>query len=521
MTDITEKSTAEDADAAVEPAADAAPSRRKKTSTASFGTGSRESHDASAFYARFVPPTISNDETVVAPTERPQRNAFLLGSAESLLADEKLVKDNSVALVVTSPPYFVGKTYEEAMGQGHVPAEYEEHLANLHRVFALCARKLEPGGRIAVNVANLGRKPYRSQAADIIRIFEDLGLLVRGEIIWKKGEGMNSSTAWGSFQKPSNPVLRDLTERIVVASKGRFDRAIPSRRRKDMNLPSEGSIFKEEFMSATKDVWEIPAESATRVGHPAPFPVDLPKRLIDLYTYRDDLVLDPYMGSGSTAVAALRKGREFIGCETDQKYIDLSESRIAIETQRIADNQERLEKFKVVVPAVKAAKSDEMPTHARAVAEGRKAEEIAHIVLTECGFEIQSARTKLRSGPVIDIVAKGRDGQMWHFDVTGAFTTERGGLRRTDTIWKSLGKAAVRQSDALAKDTGARYVLLTTSLPPSGVGLRALKSAQESELIFDALEMLREEHQKRLVRLANGDIDAREPIGPSEPDALF
>jgi len=478
MTDTT--NTSQESPAAT-PEIDAQVTRRKKTSTASFGTSARESHDSSAFYARFVPPTISDDETVVAPPDRPRRNAFLLGSAESLLADEKLVKDNSVALVVTSPPYFVGKTYEEAMGQGHVPAEYEEHLANLHRVFALCARKLEPGGRIAVNVANLGRKPYRSQAADIIRIFEDLGLLVRGEIIWKKGEGMNSSTAWGSFQKPSNPVLRDLTERIVVASKGRFDRAIPSRRRKDMNLPSEGSIFKEEFMSATKDVWEIPAESATRVGHPAPFPVDLPKRLIDLYTYRDDLVLDPYMGSGSTAVAALRKGREFIGCETDQEYIDLSQSRIDAEHQRIS----------------------------------------AHIVLTECGFEIQSAKTKLRSGPVIDIVAKGRDGQMWHFDVTGAFTTERGGLRRTDTIWKSLGKAAVRQSDTLTKDTGARYVLLTTSLPPSGVGLRALKSAQESDVIFDALEMLREEHQKRLVRLANGDLDAREPIGPSEPDALF
>jgi len=408
-------------------------SASKGTKTASFGTSSRESHDSSAFYARFVPPVLSDDETVVPPAERPFENQIFHGTAQAMLAGEDNVKDNSVALVVTSPPYFVGKDYEEAMGQGHVPAAYEDHLASLHEIFAACVRKMEPGGRIAVNVANLGRKPYRSQAADIIRIFEDLGLLVRGEIIWKKGEGMNSSTAWGSFQKPSNPVLRDLTERVVIASKGRFSRALQPAKRKELGLPSNGAIFKEEFMSATKDVWEIPAESATRVGHPAPFPVALPKRLIDLYTYRDDLVLDPYMGSGSTAVAALRKGREFIGCETDQQYIDLSQSRIDAEHQRISDNQDRLEKFKVVVPAVKAAKSEEMPTHARAVAEGRKAEEIAHIVLTECGFEIQSAKTKLRSGPVIDIVAKGRDGQMWHFDVTGAFTTERGGLRREPT----------------------------------------------------------------------------------------
>ena len=287
------------------------------TTTASFGTSARESHDSSAFYARFVPPVISEDETVVPPGERPAVDETRLGTAENLLADESFVADNSVALVVTSPPYFVGKTYEQAMGQGHVPAEYEDHLSNLHRVFALCVRKLEPGGRIAVNVANLGRKPYRSQAADVIRIFEDLGLLVRGEIIWKKGEGMNSSTAWGSFQKASNPVLRDLTERIIVASKGRFDRAVSARRREELGLPCHGSIFKEEFMAATRDVWEIPAESATRVGHPAPFPVDLPKRLIDLFTYYDDLVLDPFMGAGTTAVAAVRTGRSFVGCETE------------------------------------------------------------------------------------------------------------------------------------------------------------------------------------------------------------
>lgn len=502
---------------------------KRGTETASFGTGARESHDSSAFYARFVPPEISDDETVVAPVDRPFQDTIFHGTAQEVLTGDASVRDNSVALVVTSPPYFVGKTYEEAMGQGHVPAEYEEHLQILHSVFEASVSKLEPGGRIAVNVANLGRKPYRSQAADIIRIFEDLGLLVRGEIIWKKGEGMNSSTAWGSFQKPSNPVLRDLTERIIIASKGRFDRALSSRRRKELGLPCDGSIFKEEFMSATKDVWEIPSESATRVGHPAPFPVDLPKRLIDLYTYYGDLVLDPFMGAGTTGVAAIRKGRHYVGCETEQQYIDVANERIDRERERQAEHQEARERFNVVIPAVKAKAGTQQTTtdedpQARAVREGQKAENVARVVLEECGFKAISEKKKqLKCGVLIDVVAQSADGQIWHFDVTGAFTSERDGLRRTDTLWKSLGKAGARQFDTDV--AGVRYVLLTTSLPESGTGLRALRACQQGDerIIFDAIEMLSAEGQERLRTYATDgrDVDAPDQIGPAGPDALF
>ena len=503
-----------------------ASSAKRGTTTASFGTGARESHDSSAFYARFVPPTLSDDETVVSPAERPFENEIFHGTAQAMLADESNVKDNSVALVVTSPPYFVGKDYEEAMGQGHIPAAYEDHLATLHDVFAACTRKLEPGGRIAVNVANLGRKPYRSQAADVIRIFEDLGLLVRGEIIWKKGEGMNSSTAWGSFQKPSNPVLRDLTERVVIASKGRFSRALQPAKRKELGLPSDGSIFKEEFMSATKDVWEIPAESATRVGHPAPFPVALPKRLIDLYTYYDDLVLDPYMGAGTTAVAAVRSGRCYVGCETEVPYIDISNERIRDERERLVESQARRERFKVLIPAVK--KDDEQvqvdDPQARAVREGQKAESIARVIVEECGFTGLSLKKKnLKCGVAIDLVAQSVDGATWHFDITGSFTSERDGLRRTDTLWKSLGKAAARQFDPECE--GVRYVFLTTSLPDSGTGLKALRACQtgDNRIVFDALEMLSAEGQQRLQQYAIDGLDAEPPssIGPAEPDALF
>jgi len=494
---------------------------RKPTSTASFGAGRRESHDSSAFYARFSPPAVCDSDNVVAPSERPTEDVIVCGTAEQTLGAEKYVKDDSVALVVTSPPYFVGKSYEEAMGTGHVPAEYEEHLADLHRVFELCVRKLEPGGRIAVNVANLGRRPYRSQASDILRIFEDLGLLLRGEIIWKKGEGSNGSTAWGSFQRPSNPVLRDITERVIVASKGRFDRALPSRKRAEMGLPSVGSITREAFMRDTKDVWEIAPESANRVGHPAPFPVALPGRLIELYTYYGDLILDPYMGSGTTAVAAVRTQRNFVGCETDPEYVEAARSRVEAEHRRLETSAPRI---RVVVPAVKGSDTESpIDARPRAMREGRKAHEIAELVLAECGFTDIQAAVKLRCGVEIDFVACATDGSTWHFDFTGTFTSERAGLRRVDSVWRSLGKAGVRRHDEQVADGFVPYVLLTTALPTSGVGLRALRTARDADLIQDAVEMLSDTGQERLRHYAStgrdhGDVDF---LVAQEPDSLF
>lgn len=183
---------------------------------------------------------------------------------------------------------------------------------------------------MAVNVANLGRKPYRSLSSDVMRILqEDLGMLLRGEIIWQKAKGAGGSCAWGSFRSPQNPVLRDITERVVLASKGRFDRAVKREERRRRGLPSEPTIDTEEFLEATLDVWAMPSESARRVGHPAPFPVALPKRLIELYTYEGDLVLDPFIGSGTTAVAAIESGRHYVGFDTDTGYLSLAEERIA------------------------------------------------------------------------------------------------------------------------------------------------------------------------------------------------
>src|SRR5439155_22288783 len=150
----------------------------------------------------------------------------------------------------------------------------------------------------------------------------------RGEVIWQKSEGASGSCAWGSFRSAANPVLRDVTERVIVASKGRFDRAKSVKEREALGLPHENTLTNDEFLEATLDVWDIPPESAKRVGHPAPFPVELPERLVRLYTYTGDLVLDPFMGSGSTLVAAARLGRRIVGYDLDPTYVDIARLRV-------------------------------------------------------------------------------------------------------------------------------------------------------------------------------------------------
>jgi site-specific DNA-methyltransferase (adenine-specific) len=295
--------------------------RRAPTATSSFGVGRREGHDASAFYARFDAPVLSDDDDVRSCSVADQ--LFCRDSR-----DMSVVDDNSIALVVTSPPYFSAKEYEADLGVGHVPGSYLDYLQMLSDVVTECCRVLEPGGRIAFNVANLGRKPYRSLAKDVWVIFERAGLLPRGEIVWVKGAGASGNCAWGSWMSASNPSLRDLTERIVVASKGRFDRAVRWKKRQQRGLPWESTIAKQDFLDWTLDRWEIRPEQARRLGHPAPFPVELPRRLIELYTYRGDVVLDPFMGAGSTAVAAVMSGRHYVGFDTEAAYLDLAGRRI-------------------------------------------------------------------------------------------------------------------------------------------------------------------------------------------------
>jgi DNA modification methylase len=440
---------------------------RRPTSTARFGSSRRESHDASAFYDRFVAPDLSTDTTVLPPN---QLDVIYTHDAR----DMGMVESKSVALVVTSPPYFAGKEYEESLGENGVPGTYLDYLALLGDVFAECRRVLEPGGRIAVNVANLGRRPYRSLAGDVTDILQQLGLLLRGEVVWWKGRAAGGSCAWGTFQRPGNPVLRDVTERVVIASKGRFDRAVPQRQRHQLDLPSRATITRDEFLEATTDLWEMSPESATRVGHPAPFPVELPTRLIELYTYEGDVVLDPFMGSGSTAVAAIRTGRHFVGFDTDQDYVDRSLARVAEERDEAA-----------AVPLF-GTSTDDVVAHA--LGEGLQAKETAGLLLAACGFvDIREDAKPARLGIVLSFVATGQAGQPWAFEVAGGFTAGRAGLKKADVLWKAIGKACVLHE----ANADVRLVLLTTGIPAKGsAGDRALAAVRgPGKPVFDVIEL--------------------------------
>ena len=466
--------------------------QRRPTGTSNFGVGRREAHDASAFYARFEAPELSDDETV-AP-----RFDVVEPCIHGDIRERDDIPDNSVALVVTSPPYFAGKQYEEELGQGGVPASYAEYLELLTTVFEACKRKLEPGGRIAVNVANLGRKPYRSLSADVIAILQDrLNLLLRGEIVWKKGEGAGGNCAWGSYKRPGNPVLRDITERVIVASKGRFDRALSPEKRASMGLPHESFIWADDFMDRTLDVWDIAPESARRVGHPAPFPAELPQWLIELYTYEDDLVLDPFLGSGSTLLAAARLGRRGIGYDTDGDYVEMARRRLAAEV-------ERAEPTEPPVP-----NDDAFEFRARAMTEGLAAKALAEQLLEQTGFRITRRKLRVRgTGVTVDFEALDSRGRPFWFDVSGGFSSSRGGLLRTDTVWKSLGRASILHG----QPDRVPVVLLSSQLPkPGSEGDLAMRASRRiGAPVFDVVQLTDPDGYRRLHAYAHGRID---PLG--------
>ncbi len=219
----------------------------------------------------------------------------------------------SVHLMVTSPPYNVGKEYDNNL-------TLDEYRAFIKRVLTEVYRVLVPGGRICFNIANLGRRPYLPMHRFIIEDMLTLGFLMRGEIIWNKAASSASSTAWGSWMSASNPTLRDVHEYILVGCKETFKRPKVEGR--------TSTISRNDFLAWTRSVWEFPAESARKIGHPAPFPTELPRRCIELYTYTDEVVLDPFMGSGSTALAALETGRQFVGYETSSEYRELAMQRL-------------------------------------------------------------------------------------------------------------------------------------------------------------------------------------------------
>lgn len=286
--------------------------RKKRTSTSAFGTPGRVSHDSSRFYAsRLYQGIGGGKEGKCVENPIPSHLIDRLYCKSSQSMDE--LPDCSVHLMITSPPYNVQKEYD---GDLNLP----EYLDLLKQVWQETYRVLVPGGRACINVANLGRKPYLPLHSYIIDDMLAAGFLMRGEIIWNKAASSSPSTAWGSWQSASNPVLRDVHEYILVFCKETFSRN---------GRGKENTIAREDFLEWTRSVWTFPAVSARKIGHPAPFPQELPHRLIQLYTFKGEVVLDPFAGSGTTCLAAAVDGRHFIGYEINQEYIELAEKRLA------------------------------------------------------------------------------------------------------------------------------------------------------------------------------------------------
>ncbi|MBI2522913.1 site-specific DNA-methyltransferase [Candidatus Woesearchaeota archaeon] len=288
-------------------------SKRKGTETSKFGSPGRINHDSSKFYDSRLYEGLPTEKENIAFIEnkinKKSMNKIFCKSSDNM---EEL-PDNSIHLMVTSPPYNVGKEYDENLSLN----EYREFLK---RVWKEVYRVIVPGGRACINVANLGRKPYIPLHSFIIEDMQELGFLMRGEIIWNKASTASPSTAWGSWLSPKNPVLRDIHEYILVFSKEAFARA--------NHDDQPATVTRDEFLELTKSVWTFGAESAKRVGHPAPFPVELPVRCIKLYTFKNDIVLDPFMGSGTTAIATLISNRRFVGYDINKNYVKIAEKRI-------------------------------------------------------------------------------------------------------------------------------------------------------------------------------------------------
>ena len=287
----------------------------KKTKTSAFGTKGRVGHDSSKFYDSKLYKEIINKDSDIIVNEFPKEllNTIIEGSCENM----KDIPNNSLHLMITSPPYNVSKEYDNDLS-------LNEYLDLLKNCFTETYRVLVNGGRACINIANIGRKPYIPLSDYVSKIMIEIGFNMRGEIIWNKSAGAGISTAWGSFQSASNPILRDVHEYILIFSKGNYKRE----RDKNEKEFRYDNISKEEFIEWTKSIWTMNPESAKRIGHPAPFPEELPNRLIKLFSFTNDIVIDPFMGSGTTAIAAIKNNRNFVGYEINEEYINLANNRI-------------------------------------------------------------------------------------------------------------------------------------------------------------------------------------------------
>lgn len=291
--------------------------------TEKFGTPTRMAHDSSDFYKRKMYKKKPKGGNGVDVAENKPDKVDVIYKWDS--RDMKQLPDNSVHLMITSPPYNVGKDYDDDLS-------LKEYLRLIEDVMRETYRVLVDGGRICVNIANVGRKPYIPMHAYITSVIIDCGFLMRGEIIWDKGASAGVSCAWGSWKSASNPCLRDVHEYILVFSKGSYSR-----------YPiGKNTVDRDDFIENSKSIWKMVTASAKKQQHPAPFPVELPLRLIHMYSFKDDVILDPFIGSGTTAIAALQSDRRYVGYDIEKKYVDIANDKLKAEKNKLEKAEKKL-----------------------------------------------------------------------------------------------------------------------------------------------------------------------------------
>ena len=226
-----------------------------------------------------------------------------------------LVDANSIDLVVTSPPYNVDIQYNSHKDD----VSYADYLEFSKIWMSRCFEWLKEDGRFCLNIPlDKNKGGQQSVGADLTTIAKEVGFHYHSTIIWNEGN-ISRRTAWGSWKSASAPYVIAPVELIVVLYKNQWKKTSGSR---------VSDIERQEFMDWTNGLWVFNGESKKRIGHPAPFPIELPRRCVKLFSYVDDVVLDPFSGSGSTLIAAVSNNRKGIGLDVDSKYCELARKRI-------------------------------------------------------------------------------------------------------------------------------------------------------------------------------------------------
>lgn len=226
-----------------------------------------------------------------------------------------LVNENSVDLVVTSPPYNVDIQYNSHKDD----VSYAEYLEFSEKWMARCFDWLKDDGRFCLNIPlDKNKGGQQSVGADLTTIAKRIGFQYHSTIIWNEGN-ISRRTAWGSWMSASAPYVIAPVELIVVLYKKNW---------KKLSGSKVSDVGRQEFMDWTNGMWTFNGESKKKIGHPAPFPIELPRRCVKLFSYVDDVVLDPFCGSGTTLIAAVSNNRKGVGIDVDKKYCSLAQKRI-------------------------------------------------------------------------------------------------------------------------------------------------------------------------------------------------